>query len=180
MGVHTLHIGLLLYNCIHRSFSLLRNFLCVSYTGTCFLALMLLNLQVVGCTDDASGRVLCESTACIAIMLSRVAQGLKASRATLATEVVSAPYFPSLLKREQSSFVGEDLFTCPNQSKTDLLRNSLISNQDKVKSSNEESIFGFGTRRRHRCYVVTARARSFLYHQVEKCFIFFKFLACFF
>ncbi|PSS29149.1 TRNA pseudouridine synthase [Actinidia chinensis var. chinensis] len=83
------------------------------------------------------------------------------------TEVVSAPYFPSLLEREQSSFMGEDPFTCPNQSKTDLPHNSLISSQDKVKSSNEESIFGFGTRRRHRCYVVTARARSFLYHQVR-------------
>ncbi|GFY97320.1 kinase family with ARM repeat domain-containing protein [Actinidia rufa] len=58
---------------------------------THWIASVQLYSQVVGCTDDASGRVLCESTACIAIMLSRVAQGLKASRATLATEVVSAP-----------------------------------------------------------------------------------------
>ncbi|KAM7463574.1 hypothetical protein LguiA_031695 [Lonicera macranthoides] len=35
--------------------------------------------KVVGSTDDASGRVLYESTACITVMLSRVAQGLKAS-----------------------------------------------------------------------------------------------------
>ncbi|KAL7230228.1 hypothetical protein ACSBR2_008690 [Camellia fascicularis] len=58
---------------------------------THWVASVQLYSQVVGCTDDASGKVLNESTACIAVMLSRVAQGLKASRATLATEVDSAP-----------------------------------------------------------------------------------------
>ncbi|KAF5952051.1 hypothetical protein HYC85_009995 [Camellia sinensis] len=55
-------------------------------------------------------------------------------------EVVSTPYFPSIIEREQSN---------------------------KVKTSNGESNDGFGVRRRHRCFVVTARARSFLYHQVR-------------
>lgn len=82
-------------------------------------------------------------------------------------EVVSTPYFPSIIEREQSSFIGEDSFACSSESKTDLLHGSLISTEDKVKTSNGESNYGFGVRRRHRCYVVTARARSFLYHQVR-------------
>ncbi|KAL7235745.1 hypothetical protein ACSBR1_019103 [Camellia fascicularis] len=82
-------------------------------------------------------------------------------------EVVSTPYFPSIIEREQSSFIGEDPFACSSESKTDLLHGSLISTEDKVKTSNGESNYGFGVRRRHRCYVVTARARSFLYHQVR-------------
>lgn len=57
---------------------------------THWIASVQLFSQVVGSTGDASGRVLCESTACIAVMLSRVAQGLKASRVTLTTEGGSA------------------------------------------------------------------------------------------
>ncbi|KAL7003793.1 non-specific serine,threonine protein kinase [Sarracenia purpurea var. burkii] len=57
---------------------------------THWIACVQLYSQVVGSNDDAYGRVLCESTACIAVMLSRVAHGLKACRATLATEEVSA------------------------------------------------------------------------------------------
>ncbi|CAL5379889.1 unnamed protein product [Camellia sinensis] len=82
-------------------------------------------------------------------------------------EVVSTPYFPSIIEREQSSFIGEDPFACSNESKTDLPHGSLISTEDKVKTSYGESNDGFGVRRRHRCFVVTARARSFLYHQVR-------------
>ncbi|XP_028111417.1 uncharacterized protein LOC114309792 isoform X2 [Camellia sinensis] len=82
-------------------------------------------------------------------------------------EVVSTPYFPSIVEREQSSFIGEDPFACSSESKTDLPHGSLISTEDKVKTSNGESNDGFAVRRRHRCFVVTARARSFLYHQVR-------------
>ncbi|GMP39413.1 hypothetical protein CsSME_00010257 [Camellia sinensis var. sinensis] len=81
-------------------------------------------------------------------------------------EVVSTPYFPSIVEREQSSFIGEDPFACSSESKTDLPHGSLISTEDKVKTSNGESNDGFAVRRRHRCFVVTARARSFLYHQI--------------
>ncbi|KAI8565224.1 hypothetical protein RHMOL_Rhmol03G0243200 [Rhododendron molle] len=73
--------------------------------------------QVVGSTDDASGRVLCESIACIAVMLSRVAQGLKASRVTLATEGVSAPSTVSeilqqVLDHAKTSGVADLLCSC--------------------------------------------------------------------
>ncbi|XP_059653582.1 uncharacterized protein LOC132300496 isoform X2 [Cornus florida] len=82
------------------------------------------------------------------------------------TEVVSTPYFPSFAEREQSSYAGGP-FASYNKVKTDLPRNSSISDQDKVDGSNGETTRGFGTRRRYRCYVVTVRARSFLYHQVR-------------
>ncbi|XP_008445973.1 uncharacterized protein LOC103488841 isoform X3 [Cucumis melo] len=61
-------------------------------------------------------------------------------------EVASTPYFPTSMERKQR--------------------------QGKEESENEEPHsetceVGFGIRRRHRCFVVTARARSFLYHQVR-------------
>ncbi|CAH2068706.1 unnamed protein product [Thlaspi arvense] len=81
------------------------------------------------------------------------------------TEVVSALYFPSITEREQSSSMGEDSFVCSSVSDTDISHGCSISSKDKVNSLNDESCYGFGMRKRHRCYVVTARARSFLYHQ---------------
>ncbi|XAR49348.1 tRNA pseudouridine(38-40) synthase [Bertholletia excelsa] len=83
------------------------------------------------------------------------------------TEVVSALYFPSITEREQSSSMGEDSFVCSSVSDTDISHGCSISSKDKVNSLNDESCYGFGMRKRHRCYVVTARARSFLYHQVR-------------
>ncbi|KAL0365000.1 UNVERIFIED_CONTAM: tRNA pseudouridine synthase A [Sesamum angustifolium] len=58
------------------------------------------------------------------------------------TEVASSPYFPSILEREQSNYAksGTDSPCIPGA-------------------------HGFGVRQRHHCFVVTARARSFLYHQ---------------
>ncbi|CAH9116906.1 unnamed protein product [Cuscuta epithymum] len=64
------------------------------------------------------------------------------------TEVASTPYFPSILEMYPSDAVMSDLPETLN-SKT-------------LEGRNE-----FGVRRRHRCLVVTARARSFLYHQVR-------------
>ncbi|THG03318.1 hypothetical protein TEA_011329 [Camellia sinensis var. sinensis] len=61
-------------------------------------------------------------------------------------EVVSTPYFPSIVEREQSSFIGEDPFACSSESKTDLPHGSLISTEDKVKTSNGESNDGFAVR----------------------------------
>lgn len=54
-------------------------------------------------------------------------------------EVLASPYFPSSAKEERET-------------------------QNKGERCIGE---GFGMRRRHRCFVVTARARSFLYHQVR-------------
>lgn len=57
----------------------------------------------------------------------------------LVSESVSTPNFPSI---------------------------TTTSDGNKLGGSNGE-IQGFGIRKRHRCFVVTARARSFLYHQVR-------------
>ncbi|XP_076909997.1 uncharacterized protein LOC143567467 [Bidens hawaiensis] len=64
-------------------------------------------------------------------------------------EVLPSPYFPSTTKREKQE-LNVNL--------------SCISNQNKAFG---EASLGFGMRKRHRCFVVTARARSFLYHQVR-------------
>ncbi|KAH1222045.1 tRNA pseudouridine synthase A [Glycine max] len=79
-------------------------------------------------------------------------------------EVIESPYFPSLMDREQHNKVSGDLRSCSNNTETDI---PPISNPsiDKVITSSQDA--GFGKRRRHRCLVVTARARSFLYHQVR-------------
>ncbi|KAG4939950.1 hypothetical protein AAZX31_16G002700 [Glycine max] len=79
-------------------------------------------------------------------------------------EVIESPYFPSLMDREQHNKVSGDLRSCPNNSETDIPPTSNPS-IDKVMASSQD--VGFGKRRRHRCLVVTARARAFLYHQVR-------------
>ncbi|CAK9165409.1 unnamed protein product [Ilex paraguariensis] len=83
------------------------------------------------------------------------------------TEVVSTPCFPSIIEREQSSDMEENAFICSNKSETHLLHSSLTPNQVKIESPIGEANQGFGMRRKHHCFVVTARARSFLYHQVR-------------
>ncbi|XP_038877867.1 tRNA pseudouridine synthase A isoform X2 [Benincasa hispida] len=60
-------------------------------------------------------------------------------------EVVSTPYFPTSMERKQRQ--GKE--------------------GDSEVPHSETCEVGFGIRRRHRCFVVTARARSFLYHQVR-------------
>ncbi|KAL5707018.1 tRNA pseudouridine(38-40) synthase [Ranunculus cassubicifolius] len=60
------------------------------------------------------------------------------------TEVVSTPCFPSTAERGQSISLEHDSIT-----------------------SYESNGYIFGERRSHRCFVITARARSFLYHQVR-------------
>lgn len=81
-------------------------------------------------------------------------------------EVVSTPYFPSITEREQNSSNGEGPHSFHNKCKTGLPTGS-ISNGIMAGGSNSGTDLGFGIRRRHRCYVITARSRSFLYHQVR-------------
>lgn len=81
-------------------------------------------------------------------------------------EVVSTPYFPSITEREQNSSNGEGPHSFHNKCKTGLPTGS-ISNGFMAGGSNSGTDLGFGIRRRHRCYVITARSRSFLYHQVR-------------
>ncbi|KAI4375832.1 hypothetical protein MLD38_013653 [Melastoma candidum] len=61
------------------------------------------------------------------------------------TEMVPSPYFPSFIDRREGN-LGFDQVT---------------------GGINGSASFGFGMRKQHRCIVVTARARSFLYHQVR-------------
>ncbi|GLT85769.1 hypothetical protein SLE2022_039470 [Rubroshorea leprosula] len=82
------------------------------------------------------------------------------------TEVPSTPYFPSIVDRKVDHLNREDPHVCSNKAEVNLPISSSFDS-DKVVGSNGETNFGFGIRRRHRCYVVTARARSFLYHQVR-------------
>ncbi|KAL0422237.1 UNVERIFIED_CONTAM: tRNA pseudouridine synthase A [Sesamum latifolium] len=74
------------------------------------------------------------------------------------TEVASSPYFPSILEREQSNYAKSEIDSpcIPG-----------MHNQCKIENPGDLTIHGFGVRQRHRCFVVTARARSFLYHQVR-------------
>lgn len=65
------------------------------------------------------------------------------------TEVPSTPFFPCVTERAGSNLNNGDPLTC--------------SSQPKTESAGDT----FGIRRRHRCYVVTARSRGFLYHQVR-------------
>ncbi|KAG7976924.1 hypothetical protein I3843_05G004500 [Carya illinoinensis] len=81
------------------------------------------------------------------------------------SEVVSTPYFPSIVERRQNNLIMEDLHASSNKSESDLPVSS-ISIGNGASGFNGEASLGFGIRRRHRCFVVTARARSFLYHQV--------------
>ncbi|KAG6652417.1 tRNA pseudouridine synthase A-like isoform X1 [Carya illinoinensis] len=82
------------------------------------------------------------------------------------SEVVSTPYFPSIVERRQNNLIMEDLHASSNKSESDLPVSS-ISIGNGASGFNGEASLGFGIRRRHRCFVVTARARSFLYHQVR-------------
>ncbi|KAG2267762.1 hypothetical protein Bca4012_061719 [Brassica carinata] len=70
------------------------------------------------------------------------------------TEAPSTPYFPSVTERAGSNLNNGDPLTCSSQPKTETA--GVTTNGDT-----------FGIRRRHRCYVVTARSRGFLYHQVR-------------
>ncbi|KAF5178747.1 Serine/threonine-protein kinase [Thalictrum thalictroides] len=80
-----------------KSCSLLRKL--VDYSGNCigtsyiqhWAALLELYSQVVNYTEDSSGRVLRESTACIAIMLTQVSQALRMPDSSAMPQNVSAP-----------------------------------------------------------------------------------------
>ncbi|CAN8311826.1 unnamed protein product [Cochlearia groenlandica] len=76
------------------------------------------------------------------------------------TEVPSTPYFPSITERASSNLNNEDPLTCSSQPKTETTTGVTTNFEGNGDTT-------FGVRRRHRCYVVTARSRGFLYHQVR-------------
>ncbi|GER41480.1 unnamed protein product [Striga asiatica] len=83
------------------------------------------------------------------------------------TEVVSSPYFPSLLEREQSNRAAVDTASVSDKLGADFVPCIAEPCNNPVGNLSRESIQGFGIKERHRCFVITTRARSFLYHQVR-------------
>lgn len=87
------------------------------------------NLQVLKCLDDTSGRAAFESTGCITVMLSRVAQALKVSSARLAPDVISNPSVVNetvkeVLVHAQSSVLTDLLCSCLATSGSSLISGS--------------------------------------------------------
>ncbi|OMO75139.1 Pseudouridine synthase I, TruA [Corchorus capsularis] len=82
------------------------------------------------------------------------------------SEVPPTPYFPSITEKEQNNSSIEDFHACSSKPEIDPVINS-FSNSDDMVESDSKTDPTFGMRRRHRCYVITACARSFLYHQVR-------------
>ncbi|KAH6813878.1 Pseudouridine synthase family protein [Perilla frutescens var. frutescens] len=82
------------------------------------------------------------------------------------TEVPSSPYFPTMLEREQSNYASASSVSISKKLQND--SPTLAGICDELKeNSGAVPVQGFGVRKRHRCFVITARARSFLYHQVR-------------
>lgn len=69
------------------------------------------------------------------------------------TEMLPSLYFPSIMERSDTELL-------------DLESSGHISISSDVNTVKNEHEWEFGHRLRHRCFVVTTRARSFLYHQV--------------
>ncbi|KAL8520895.1 hypothetical protein ACS0TY_011449 [Phlomoides rotata] len=82
------------------------------------------------------------------------------------TEVASSMYFPSKLEREQSYCATTSSVSISNNLQVDSTPIAGTSNQ-LTETSEGGVVQEFGARKRQRCFVVTARARSFLYHQVR-------------
>ncbi|KAJ4851411.1 hypothetical protein Tsubulata_030608 [Turnera subulata] len=82
------------------------------------------------------------------------------------SEMVPTPNFPSTMTKAESNAHGEDPHSCCSKSSTVSPIESTLVERTAV-GSDDGSDLGFGIRRQHRCFVVTARARSFLYHQVR-------------
>lgn len=76
------------------------------------------------------------------------------------TEVLPTPYFPTAAERRQNSLERGDCEVFSRISDIEPTGGSAEINDSAAD-------FGFGSKKKHRCYVVTARARAFLYHQVS-------------
>ncbi|XP_034702371.1 tRNA pseudouridine synthase A isoform X4 [Vitis riparia] len=109
---------------------------------------------LVGCHDFSSFR----AAGCQAKSPIRTLDELCVS------EVLPTPYFPSITERVQNNFTEENPLACSNNA--EVPDSPSTANHDRLDGFNGAGL-GFGVRRRHRCFVVTARARSFLYHQVR-------------
>lgn len=81
------------------------------------------------------------------------------------SEVVSSPYFPSMVERRQGNLNRDDQSIFSNYFRVGCTETSILVG-DRLESTNGLTDLRFGMRKKHRCLVVTARARAFLYHQV--------------
>lgn len=81
------------------------------------------------------------------------------------TEVASSTYFPSMLEREQSNIASASSLSISMKFQNESPSLAGISDE-LIENSGAVAVQGFGERKRHRCFLVTARAQSFLYHQV--------------
>nr|GMD53662.1 serine/threonine-protein kinase TIO [Ipomoea batatas] len=120
---------------VTKSFSVTKRFLDISggiISGSYFrhfTTLVDLYSQVLKCLDDTSGRAAFESTGCITVMLSRVAQALKVSSARLAPDVISNPSVVNetvkeVLVHAQSSVLTDLLCSCLATSGSSLISGS--------------------------------------------------------
>lgn len=114
-----------------KSFSLMKKLVDISGTDLRdsyiqhWSILVELYSKVVDYTEDASGRVLNESTGCIAVMLSRVVQGLKRSLVGGSPEVASPNEVPKqILRHAKTAGVAESLSVCLVASGTSLIAGS--------------------------------------------------------
>lgn len=82
------------------------------------------------------------------------------------TEVLPSLYFPSIMERSEMESLNGSL-SCSKTSDHELPANYLDTSHMSIQKNSTDCCQGFGHRSRHRCYVITARARSFLYHQVH-------------
>jgi len=91
------------------------------------------------------------------------------------TEVFPFMFFPSSIERSEMELSDGSLV----YSRTPALESSGKESDGSCSSSGKsetENRKEFGSRLRHRCFVVTARARSFLYHQVNLLSLKFSYL----
>ncbi|KAJ1265149.1 hypothetical protein BS78_08G057500 [Paspalum vaginatum] len=82
------------------------------------------------------------------------------------TEVFPFMFFPSSIERSEMESSDGSIVYSRTPGMESLAKGSDSSCTSSVKSESEDGK-EFGKRLRHRCFVVTARARSFLYHQVN-------------
>lgn len=112
---------------------------------------------LVGCHDFSSFR----ATGCQANSPIRTLDELHVS------EVVPSLYFPSTGERGPTNAFEQAVVKPSDASQIKPDMNGSDTTSDIVARSSTGSSQAFGQRRSHRCYVITARARSFLYHQVR-------------
>ncbi|CAH9099357.1 unnamed protein product [Cuscuta epithymum] len=117
-----------------KSFSITKRFLDTrgvtsGYYVRHFMTLVDLYAQVLKCVDDAPGIALFESTGCIAVMLSHVAQALKVSSERSTPDLITSPAAlnetaKEILVHAQSSALADLLCSCLTTSGSSLISGS--------------------------------------------------------